>query len=232
MKHKTLRQAFLDSLPVMAGYMVLGFGFGVLLQKDGYPFYVATLMSLTIFAGSLQYAAVSLFAQGAGLITTALVTLMVNARHLFYGLSMLEKYRDTGKAKPYLIASLTDETYSLVSRDTIPDGVDKKKYYVLVSVLDHSYWIIGSTLGALFGTLVQFNSQGVEFAMTALFVVIFVDQWLSTKQHLPAIIGLGASLVCLVIFGAADFLIPSMVAISAALLLLRKRLGKGDAHAE
>lgn len=232
MKNKTLRQAFLDSLPVMAGYMVLGFGFGVLLQKDGYPFYVASLMSLTIFAGSLQYAAVSLFAQGAGLLTTALVTLMVNARHLFYGLSMLEKYRDTGKAKSYLIASLTDETYSLVSRDTIPQDVDRKKYYLYVSLIDHSYWILGSTLGALFGTLVNFNSQGVEFAMTALFVVIYVDQWLSAKQHLPAIIGLGASLVCLLIFGAADFLIPSMVAISAALLLLRKQLGKGDAHAE
>ena len=232
MKHKTLRQAFLDSLPVMAGYMVLGFGFGVLLQKDGYPFYVATLMSLTIFAGSLQYAAVSLFAQGASLLTTALVTLMVNARHLFYGLSMLEKYRGTGKAKSYLIASLTDETYSLVSRETIPHDVDRKKYYLYVSLIDHSYWILGSTLGALFGTLVNFNSQGVEFAMTALFVVIYVDQWLSAKQHLPAIIGLGASLVCLLIFGAADFLIPSMVAISAALLLLRKQLGKGDAHAE
>lgn len=232
MKNKTLRQAFLDSLPVMAGYMVLGFGFGVLLQKDGYPFYVASLMSLTIFAGSLQYAAVSLFAQGAGLLTTALVTLMVNARHLFYGLSMLEKYRDTGKAKSYLIASLTDETYSLVSRDTIPQDVDRKKYYLYVSLIDHSYWILGSTLGALFGTLVNFNSQGVEFAMTALFVVIYVDQWLSAKQHLPAIIGLGASLVCLLIFGAADFLIPSMVAISALLLLLRKQLGKEAPHAE
>ncbi len=229
MNKNTLRQAFLDSLPVMAGYLVLGFGFGVLLHADGYPFYVATLMSLVIFAGSLQYAAVSLFAQGASLITTALLALMVNARHLFYGLSMLQKYRHTGAVKPYLIASLTDETYSLVSRDTIPNEIDHKKYYVYVSVLDHFYWVLGSTLGGLFGTLVSFNSRGVEFAMTALFVVIFVDQWLSAKKHLPALIGLGASLVCLLIFGADDFLIPAMAVISALLLLLRPVLGR-EAH--
>ncbi len=226
MKKKTLRAAFLDSLPVMAGYLVLGFGFGVLLQKNGYPFYLAPLMSLTIYAGSLQYAAVDLLTSGASYLTSALIALTVNARHLFYGLSMLEKYRDTGRAKPYLIFSLTDETYSLVSRSTLPEGIDRKRYYLLLSLLNQLYWIAGSTLGALFGTLVQFNSQGIDFAMTALFVVIFVDQWLSAKQHLPALIGLGVSALCLLLFGADNFIIPSMLGISVLLLVFRKPLSR------
>lgn len=232
MKHATLRAAFLDTLPIMAGYLVLGFGFGVLLQKNGYPFYLASIMSVTIYAGSLQYAAVGLLARGAGYLTSALIALTVNARHLFYGLSMLERYRDTGRAKPYLIWALTDETYSLVSRDTLPEGIGRTRYYVLVSLLDQIYWVIGATLGGLFGQLVSFNSTGIDFSMTALFIVIFLDQWLSSRRHFPALAGVAITLACLLIFGSEQFLIPAMAGVAVVLLALRGPLFREEAHAE
>ena len=229
MKQRTRKQAFFDSLPVMAGYLVLGFGFGVMLQRSGYPFYWAILMSTVIYAGSMQYVAVSLLAGGSSLLICAMMTLTVNARHLFYGLAMLEKYRDLGRARPYLIFSLTDETFSLVSRDTLPEQLDRKCYYLTLSLLNHGYWIVGSALGGLFGQLVAFNSGGIDFAMTALFVVIFIEQWLSSRRHLPAMVGVGVSLVCLLIF-QADFVIPAMVGIGVALLILRRTYEQKEAE--
>ena len=226
-KRRTRRQAFWDSLPVMAGYLVLGFGFGVLLERAGYPFYWAVLMSAVIYAGSMQYVAVSLLSGGASLLVCALMTLTVNARHLFYGIAMLEKYRGLGRARPYLIFSLTDETFSLVSRP-LPAGLDRRCYYLTLSILNHGYWIAGSALGGLFGQLVSFDSRGIDFAMTALFVVIFVEQWLSSRQHLPALLGLGLSALCLAVF-RADFVIPAMLCIAAALLLLRRPLERKEA---
>lgn len=223
MNSKTLRLAFRASLPVMAGYLVLGLGFGVLLQNQGYSFLWAFLMSLTIYAGSMQYAALDLISGGAGLITTALMTLMINARHFFYGLSMLDKYQETGKVKPYLIFSLTDETYSLVCTPA-PADADEKRYYLLVSLFDQIYWITGSVLGALLGPIQPFDSTGMDFAMTALFVVIFVEQWLSTKNHLPAILGVSLSVVFLVLLGPTRFVIPAMIGITLCLALLRGRL--------
>lgn len=223
MNKQTLRLAFRASIPVMAGYLVLGLGFGVLLQDQGYGFVWAFLMSLTIYAGSMQYAALDLISGGASLITTALMTLMINARHFFYGLSMLDKYQDTGKAKPYLIFSLTDETYSLVCSPA-PAGADEKGYYLLVSLFDQIYWIAGSVLGGLLGPILPFDSTGMDFAMTALFVVIFVEQWLSTRDHIPAVLGVGISVVCLLLLGPSQFVIPAMVLITLALALLRGRL--------
>lgn len=228
MKQKTFKKAFVASLPVMAGYIILGFGFGILLQSKGYNFIWAGFMSLTIYAGSMQYVAVDILSSGATLISAALITLMVNARHLFYGISMLDKYKDTGNKKPFLIFMLTDETYSLLCMDNIPEGIDKNLYYLFVSVLNQMYWITGSVLGALLGLALQFNSKGIEFAMTALFTVIFTEQWLSTKNHLPAIIGLSVTLACLLIFGASNFIIPSMAGITLMLTLFKSVLSKED----
>lgn len=223
MNRKTFSLAFRASIPVMAGYVVLGMGFGVLLADQGYGFLWAFLMSLTIYAGSMQYAALDLISGGASLITTALMTLMINARHFFYGLSMLDKYQDTGRAKPYLIFSLTDETYSLVCSPA-PEGVDEKRYYLLVSLLNQCYWIAGSVLGGLLGPILPFDSTGMDFAMTALFVVIFVEQWRSAKTHIPALLGVGISVLCLVLLGPTRFVIPAMVGITLALGLLRGKL--------
>lgn len=185
---------------------MLGTGFGILLTSKGYARWWALLMSLTIYAGSMQYVAIDLLTAGASLISTALMTLMVNARHLFYGVSMLSRYRDTGKAKPYLIFALTDETYSLVCSDElIPSGDDKKRYFLFVSLLNQFYWVLGSVIGGLLGSFLTFNTNGIDFAMTALFVVIFTEQWEKSKNHIPALIGVISSVLCLILFGAQRF---------------------------
>lgn len=211
----------------MAGYIVLGIGFGILLADKGYSFWWAILMSLTIYAGSMQYVGVGLLASGASLISCAIMTLMVNARHLFYGISMLEKYKRLGAKRFYTIFTLTDETYSLVCKADCPEGVDEGWYYFLVSMMNQSYWVFGSFLGGFLGNTLAFDAAGIDFSMTALFVVIFVEQWESSKSHLPAVLGLTISLGCLIVFGVDYFLIPSMLLIAAALLLLQKHLEGG-----
>ncbi len=221
MNRKTFKYSFLATIPVMAGYVVLGTGFGILLADKGYSYWWALLMSLIIYAGSMQYVGVGLLGSGAALISTALMTLMVNARHLFYGISMLEKYKNTGVMKPYLIFALTDETYSLVCDAKLPEGVSRKWYYFLVSVMNQSYWVFGSFLGAFLGNTLSFNSKGIDFSMTALFVVIFVEQWESTGNHIPALLGLSISVLCLFLFGADNFLIPAMIGITAGLFLMK-----------
>ena len=225
-----LRTAFLDTVPVMTGYVFLGFGFGILMQQNGFGVLWSGAMSLFIYAGSMQYVAVSLLTSGAGLLTAAMTAFVVNARHLFYGISMVDAYKGVGKKKPYLIFGLTDETYSLVSQLQIPDGVSRSGYCFLVTLFDHIYWVSGTVLGALTGSLLPINYEGVDFALTALFVTIFVEQWLSTKHHGPAIVGVAATVICLVLFGADLFLIPSMVIIAACLTMMRKT-GKEDSHA-
>ncbi len=222
MKQNFLRTAFLDTIPVMTGYLFLGFGFGIYLNENGYGLIWALAMSIFIYAGSMQYVAVSLMTGGASLITTALTTLMVNARHLFYGISMVEGYKGSGRKKPYLIFALTDETYSLVSQKTISDNASRHCYCFLVSLLDQIYWVMGSALGSLVGSMIPLNYEGIDFVLTALFVTIFVEQWLSTKNHIPALVGVIASVLCLVIFGADVFLIPSMVLIAVSLTLFRQ----------
>ncbi len=224
MNKSILKTVFIKTLPVMTGYIALGIGFGILFESKGYGILWSLAMAVFIYAGSMQYVAINLITGGASLITTALTTLMVNARHLFYGISMIDKYKNTGKAKPYLIFALTDETYSLLCADDYPKDVEPKKYQFAVSLFNHVYWITGCAAGSLIGSAVNFNTAGIDFCMTALFVTIFVEQWINTKNHLPAIMGLGASVLCLVIFGKDAFLIPSMVLISALLLIFKKPL--------
>lgn len=224
---ETLKKAFVSTIPVMTGYVVLGFGFGIILKSSGYSTLLAFAMSLLIYAGAMQYVAIGLITSGASLITAALTTLMVNARHAFYGISMLEKYKKTGKRKPYLIFALTDETYSLVCNDTPGiDEAERTNYYFFVSLFNQIYWIFGSVLGAVIGSLVNFNSEGIDFALTALFITVFLEQWLTTKKHTTAIIGVGASVACLVLFGSDNFLIPAMLII-AFLLCIYKESNNG-----
>lgn len=229
MKKKAVRSAFLDTVPVMTGYLFLGFGFGILLHQNGYGVLWSVAMSLFIYAGSMQYMAVSLLSGGAGLLTAALTTLAVNARHLFYGISMVDAYKGAGKKKPYLIFALTDETYSLVSQNSAPDGITRHGYCFLVSLFNQIYWVSGSVLGSVASSLIPINYEGIEFVLTALFVTIFVEQWLSNKNHIPAITGVASTAVCLLIFGKDIFLIPSMVIIALILTGTRKT-GKEQNH--
>ena len=226
MTKKTFQRAFRDSLPIMAGYLALGIGYGVLLQSKGYSFWWAILMSCTMFAGSGQYAGVDFMASGASLLTTAFMTLIINARHFFYGFSLLDKYKGMGAVKPYLIFGLTDETYSLVCSVKLEKDINPKKYYFFLTALNHSYWITGCVLGAVLGMFLPFSSEGVDFAMTALFIVIMVEQWLDSKEHLPALLGMGTTVLCLIIFGADYFIVPSLAFIAAELMIFRKKLDK------
>ncbi|MCF0142094.1 MAG: AzlC family ABC transporter permease [Parasporobacterium sp.] len=235
------KKVLIKTLPVMAGYIVLGAGFGLLLKANGYGILWALAMSIFIYAGSMQFVGVSLLAGGASFITVALTTLMVNARHLFYGITMIDKYKGTGLKKPYLIHALTDETYSLLCTGDVPEGVNPHKFYFWVSLVNQSYWVIGSVLGSLIGSLVNFNTAGIEFSMTALFVTVFTEQWLSSKEHRPALTGLGITVVCLFIFGKDSFLIPALIIIMAVMLIIRKPIERkekelkekdGDGHNE
>lgn len=223
-----LKKAFLDTIPVMTGYVVLGIGFGIVLETKGYGVGWALAMSLFIYAGSMQYVAIDLLTGGASLLTTALTTLMVNARHLFYGISMIDRYKGAGLKKIYMMFALTDETYSLVCQDPLEEDPAAKaarhRYYLTVSFFDQCYWVAGSVIGSLLGAVIPFNTEGIDFALTALFVTIFMEQWLSTKDHRPALVGVAVSVICLVIFGADSFLIPTMIVITLLLTGLRKSI--------
>ena len=225
MKKKLIKTAFIATLPVMAGYVVLGLGFGMILKSKGYGIGWAFAMSFFIYAGSMQFVLVDLLTGGATLLTAAVTTLMVNARHLFYSISMVEEYRGAGAKKPYMIFALTDETYSLVCAGA-PEGMNRHAYYFAVSVLNQLWWVGGSVLGGILGSALHFNTEGIDFALTALFITVFVEQWLSTKNHVSAIIGVGASLLCLLIFGAGSFLIPAMAAILVLLSCGWRKKGK------
>lgn len=223
MNRKALKTAFLDTVPVLTGYLFLGAGFGILLsEKTGYGIGWAAFMALFMLAGSGQYLAVSLIADHASLISAAIATFLVNARHIFYGISLLDPYKGAGRKKPYMIFALTDETYSLVTQNEPPEGMTRHTYCLLVSLLDHIYWIIGCSLGNVLAMVLPISFEGVEFVLTALFVTMFVEQWLSHKNHLPALIGVGATVLCLFIFGRDIFLIPSMALIAVLLTVTRK----------
>ena len=224
---KTVKAAFMKSLPVMAGYIILGIGFGILADHAGYGFLWVLAMSLLIFAGSMQYVGIGLLAGGASVLTVILTTVMVNARHLFYSISMLRYYRNAGPYKPYLIFSLTDETYSLLCDGKVPEGTDPDRYRFLVSLFNHSYWVLGSVIGSLISNILPFSSAGIEFSMTALFIASFTEQWITTQDHVPAITGLLGTLLCLVAFGPERFLIPAMLLITLLLTLFRNRISTG-----
>ena len=226
---KALRPAFTATIPVLCGYLFIGFAFGVMLRDIGFTTPWAFLCSLTIYAGSGQYLLVSLLAAKASLVTVAVMTLLLNCRHIFYGLSFLETFHSMGARKWYMIFSLTDETYSLLCSLKTPSDVDPDAMRFLVAILDHAYWIIGSIIGAFIGGVLPFDTTGIDFSMTALFLVVMTEQWKASRDHTPALVGLGVSLVCLLIFGSSDFLIPSMVGITAALTVLRGFMQKKEA---
>lgn len=223
MNRDRLKTVLLDTSPVIAGYLVLGMGFGIVMRSEGYTTLMALSMSLFIYAGSMQYAAVGLFQAGAGLLTCALTTLAVNARHFFYGISMIDKYKKAGPLKPYLIFALTDETYSLTC-----SGDRNLNYCFLVSLFDHIYWVTGTLIGALLGDVLHFNTTGIDFSLTALFITVFTGQWLQTKDHFPAVCGVLCSVLSLLLFGKDSFLIPAMVFIAVCLLLKDRKEAEHD----
>ncbi|MGN1315711.1 MAG: AzlC family ABC transporter permease [Acutalibacteraceae bacterium] len=225
-----LKKVFPQTVPVMAGYISLGIAFGLLLQSMGYGPLWALLMSLFIYAGSAQFLAVELLAAGATLTQVALLTFLLNFRHLFYGLSMIEKYRGTGFKKLYLIFGLTDETYALLTGYKTPEGLNDGKYYLSVTLMNHIYWVTGSVLGAVAGSIIPFDTTGIDFAMTALFAVLVVEQWKTNKNHIPAILGFAITLGALLIFGADNFLIPALIVMSVVLMCLQKPLDREEAH--
>lgn len=221
MNQNTVKQAFFKTLPVLAGYVVLGTGFGILMHNAGYGVLWTASMSIFVYAGSLQYVGVGLLSGGASVLTAFITSIMVNARHLFYSISMIGRYKDAGKYKPYLIFALTDETYSLLSDGQVPGKADPDLYRFLVSFFNQFYWVTGSILGNLIGSILPFPTIGIEFSMTALFIASFTEQWLSTKDHIPALTGFLCTLACLVLFGKEGFLIPAMLMITMVLTLFR-----------
>ena len=222
MNRVTVRDAFYRSLPVMAGYIMIGFGFGMVLRSAGYGLIWALAMSLFIYAGSMQYVGVSLITAPASLLSCAITTLMVNARHLFYSLSMIGKYRGAGLQKPYLIFALTDETYALLSSEE-ESRQDFHGFCFLVSLFNHLYWITGTALGSLFAAALPFSTEGVSFSMTALFVSAYTEQWLQGQHRKSAALGLAAAFLSRLIFGRDLFLIPAMIVITVSLLAVREK---------
>lgn len=222
-KKEALKAAFPYTIPVMTGYLFLGIAFGVLLASKGFDFRWALFMSTVIYAGAMQFVAIDILTGAFSVLGTIILTLTVNARHLFYGLSMLEKFKGMGVKKGYAVFALTDETYSLFCGVTPPEHVDKGWFYFFIALLDQLYWITGSTIGALAGSAFSFNALGIDFVMTALFVVIFVEQWENNKNHVPAVAGVGLTLLCLLLFGQQNFIIFSMIAILSFLTLIRWR---------
>lgn len=219
------RYAFRQTIPVLCGYLFLGLAFGLLLQQAGYSWPWAVLTSVIVYAGSMQFVLVGLLGGGfATLLSVALTTLSVNSRHLFYGLSFLETFRKMGRARPYMIFSLTDETYSLLCSLQPPKELDANRVRLYIALLDHCYWVAGSAAGAILGSVLPFDLTGIDFAMTALFVVIFVDQWRGAKSHLPALAGVGFGVLWLMLLGPDRFLLPALVCTVLVLLLCRGTL--------
>lgn len=219
---KTVKFALKQSLPIFFGYIFLGFAFGILLQQVGYNSIWAFFTSLTVYAGAMQFVLVDFLIEGTPLITVAIMTLLINFRHVFYGLSFIEKFKTMGKKYPYMIFSLTDETYSVLCSCKYPDGIDEKQASFLIALFNQCYWILGGVLGAAIGQLVPFSFKGIDFSMTALFVVLLIEQWKSCKNHLPAIIGLITAAISLIIFGANNFILPALIVTVAILMAFNK----------
>lgn len=225
---KAFRKAFPYTIPVLTGYLFIGIAFGVMYAEKGYSFLWAILMSVLVYAGSGQYLAVNFFVPGISFLQVIFLTFMVNVRHVFYGISLVERFNKIGPSRWYMIFALTDETYSLLCTTKVPKDVDASKFLLAISILDHFYWILGSAIGAIAGTVLPIDSEGIDFAMTALFVVIFIEQWMEKKNRIPEIIGVVVAVVGLTIFGASNFVLPSMLAIVAVLFVGRKKLDKED----
>lgn len=223
---KALFAAFPNTIPILAGFLFLGMTYGIYMNVSGFSFWYPCLMSLTIFAGSVEFVAVNLLLGAFHPIQALAMTLMLNARHLFYGISMLDRFRGLGLKKIYLIFGMCDETFSINYTAEIPPDVDRGWFMFFVTLLNHLYWFAGATLGGIFGSFITFNTEGLDFVMTAMFVVIFLEQWLKEKRHESSLLGIGLSVLSLIAFGADGFLIPAMLSILAVLTLLRKPLEK------
>lgn len=227
-KKHALKAAFPYTIPIWPAFIFLGFAFGILMDSKGYSPLWSILMSLIIYAGAMQFVAVNLLTSAFNPLNALLMTLVINARHLFYGISMLDKYSGAGRKKPYLIFGMVDETFSILCSTEPPADVDKYWFMFFLTLINHIYWVAGTALGAFFGTLITFNTEGIDFVMTALFVVIFINQWKSQQQHSPALAGLGLSLLCLFIFGPQGFIIPAMLLIVLVLSIFRQQIEKGS----
>lgn len=230
-KWNACRAAFPYTFPILTGFIFLGIAYGIYMHSLGFSAIYPILMSFTIFAGSMEFIAANLLLVPFNPVNALFLTLMVNARHLFYGISMLDTYKGTGKKKFYLIYGLCDESFSINCTVNIPKNVDKGWFMFFVTFLNHCYWFIGAAIGGIFGSLVKFNTEGLEFVMTALFVVIFIEQWRKKKKHHSALVGLGLSTVSLIIFGRNHFIIPAMIMILTILTFLRKPLEKVEVTA-
>lgn len=226
-KHtKALKAAFPYTIPIFAGFWFLGITYGIYMNVSGFSFWYPCLMSLTIFAGSMEFVTANMLLGSFNPIQAFTLTLMINARHLFYGISMLDKFKGTGLKKLYLIFGMCDETFSVNYTAKIPEDVDKGLFMTYVTLLNQFYWVSGATIGGLLGNFVKFNTEGLDFVMTAMFAVIFTEQWLKEKNHTSSILGLCISVICLAVFGADDFIIPSMAAILISLTLIRRFIEK------
>ncbi len=223
-KKSAFKAAFPYTVPICAGFLFLGISYGFLMSSKGFPIIYPLCMSLLIFAGSMEFVTVNLLLSTFQPISAFLLALMVNARHIFYGISMLEKFKGTGKKKWYLIFGMCDESFSINCSAKIPEGIDQGWFLFFVTLLNHIYWVSGATIGAILGNIITFHTEGIEFVLTALFLVIFLNQWMETKRHTPALIGVAASLVSLLIFGPDNFMIPAMLLILAVFLAIRKRV--------
>lgn len=231
MKRKALKAAFPYTVPIFAGFWFLGITYGIYMNKSGFSFWYPMLMSMTIFAGSAEFLTVNLLLGAFNPLQALTMTLMLNARHLFYGISMLDKFKGTGWKKIYLIFGMCDESFSINYAADIPQDVDRGWFMFFVTLLDQLYWVSGATLGGIFGSLIHFSTEGLDFVMTAMFVVIFLEQWLKDRRHTSALLGLGLSTLGLIAFGPDNFVIPAMAAILGVLTLLRAPLEKGGASA-
>ena len=218
--------AFPNTIPILAGFLFLGIAYGIYMNQSGFKFYYPMFMSFIIFAGSVEFATVSWLLGSFNPVNIFFLTLMINARHLFYGLSMLEKYNIPGWKKLYLIYGMCDESFSINATVDVPKNIDKGLFMFFVTMLNQIYWVAGATIGGIFGSFIPFDTNGIEFVMTALFVVIFLENWLKEKDHSASVIGLFISLICLTIFKGTNFIIPSMIIILSVLTLLRGRLQK------
>ena len=219
-----LKCAFPYTIPIFAGFWFLGLTYGIYMNVSGFSFVYPMVMSLLIFAGSVEFVAVNMLLGAFDPLQALVMTVMINARHLFYGISMLDRYKGTGWKKFYLIFGMCDESFSINYTAEIPEGVDKGWFMFFVTFLNHMYWFTGATLGGIFGSLIRFNTEGLDFVMTAMFIVIFMEQWMKDKKHTSALLGIGLSLLCVLAIGAENFIIPAMAAIVAVLTACRKSL--------
>lgn len=227
MKKKAFKAALPYTLPICIGFLFLGMSYGFMMRSKGFSIIYPVAMSSLIFAGSMEFVTADLLLSAFDPIRAFLLALMINARHLFYGLSMLDKFKNTGIKKLYLIFGMCDESFSINCSVEPPEDVDRGWFMFFVTLLNYLYWIGGATLGAVAGSFIHFNTKGIEFVMTALFVVMFLNQWEENKDHRPALVGLGCSLICLFIFGSESFIVPAMAAILLCFFAADKLSKKG-----